>query len=158
MSKRGATRGFLLRPAPRLTSERHNDAHRMLTIHVFSFSYRKPERPVDPFGHGGGFVFDCRCLPNPGRLEEYATATGRDDSVVTWLERHAVVAEFLNIAERIVTLAIREYQERQFEHLSVAFGCTGGQHRSVYCAEWMARKLTEAGLSASVEHLAAAAG
>jgi RNase adaptor protein for sRNA GlmZ degradation len=125
----------------------------MLTIRLYSFSYLKTGIPADPTGHGGGFVFDCRCLPNPGRLEKYASLTGHDDAVARWLKEQPIIGEFLEATERIVRLAIPTYLERGFEDLFVAFGCTGGQHRSVYCAEWMARRLAGDGISATVTHL-----
>src|SRR5690348_6174477 len=113
----------------------------MFTVHVSSFSYASGGYPVDDWGHGGGFVFDCRCLPNPGRLEGYETLTGRDEPVIRYLSDEPGVGEFLNAIGRVADIAVASYNERGFAHLSIAFGCTGGQHRSVYCAEWLAQRL-----------------
>jgi len=105
-----------------------------LTIRVTSFSYKRGI-PDDPSENGGGFVFDCRGLPNPGRLKEYKQLTGLDQPVKTYLEQYKQVEIFQEKAREIVKISIYEYLERGFNHLSVNFGCTGGQHRSVYHAE-----------------------
>lgn len=111
-----------------------------LTVHVGSFSYRRGY-PTDTTGHGGGFVFDCRALPNPGREAAYADVTGLDESVVTYLERHDQVDAFFESVRSLVDAQVSNYRERKFSDLSVHFGCTGGQHRSVYFAERLARHL-----------------
>jgi aminoglycoside/choline kinase family phosphotransferase len=111
-----------------------------LTVHIRSFSYRGG-MPRDESGHGGGFVFDCRVLPNPGRHPAYADLTGRDAPVAAFLEREPAVEPFLRRVFDLVDQAITHHRGRGFTDLTVAFGCTGGQHRSVFCAERLAAHL-----------------
>jgi aminoglycoside/choline kinase family phosphotransferase len=113
-----------------------------LTVRIQSFSYMDG-LPTDEKGHGGGYVFDCRVLPNPGRFQEYAKLTGRDEPVIAFLESEPAVRDFLGHVFALIDGAVGNYQLRNFTDLLVAFGCTGGQHRSVYCAEQLAVHLRE---------------
>ncbi len=108
-----------------------------LTIYLTSFSYKKGI-PVDTSEHGGGFVFDCRSVNNPGRYPEYQSLTGKDNAVIAFLNNDTRVHIFYSHAFALVSQAIENYTQRNFTYLSVAFGCTGGQHRSVYFTERMA--------------------
>ena len=122
-----------------------------LTVRVSSFSYRDGF-PTDYSGHGGGWVFDCRFLPNPGREERFASLTGRDAAVVAFLESDPAVAAFLDRVESLVDAAVDNYRDRNFTDLSVAFGCTGGRHRSVYCAERLTEHLRRRGVTVDLKH------
>ncbi len=105
-----------------------------MKIIINSFSYKKG-LDCSASSHGGGFVFDCRCLPNPGRWEEFKRKTGQDEAVREFLGSSEPVQIFLNAVKKIVDQAIDNYLERDFSELMISFGCTGGQHRSVYFAE-----------------------
>ncbi|HAH05047.1 MAG TPA: phosphotransferase enzyme family protein, partial [Elusimicrobia bacterium] len=128
-------------------------AELQLTVRVQSFSYRAG-LPSDPRGHGGGFVFDCRALPNPGRQERFARLTGQDAEVAAFLDGEPAVPAFLGHVFALIEPAVENYRGRNFTDLFVAFGCTGGQHRSVYCAERLARRLREAGVDVELRHCA----
>ncbi len=123
-----------------------------LTVVVTSFSFHRG--PVqDESGNGGGFVFDARSLPNPGREARFKKLSGRDVEVIKYLESEETVSQFLENALRMVTASVRAYKERRFTHLMVSYGCTGGQHRSVYLAEQTAKRLAETeGLKVILRH------
>ncbi|MEQ1675322.1 MAG: RNase adapter RapZ [Chitinophagaceae bacterium] len=116
------------------------DEQTPLVIKVHSFSYRN-QAPQDDSGNGGGFIFDCRGILNPGRVDSMKTKTGRDKEVKDFLEQQTKMPEYLNSVFDIVDITVEEYIQRGFESLMISFGCTGGQHRSVYAADAMARHL-----------------
>ncbi|MGB6387067.1 MAG: RNase adapter RapZ [Terriglobales bacterium] len=113
-----------------------------LTVRVFSFSFYRG-LPQDDTGNGGGFVFDGRSLPNPGREERFKTLTGKDAPVIDYLNQQESVHRFLVSVMSLVDESVNTYQRRGFKHLMVSFGCTGGQHRSVYLAEQLAKHLRD---------------
>jgi RNase adaptor protein for sRNA GlmZ degradation len=116
------------------------EAQLKLTVRVQSFSFRDAV-PTDAKGHGGGFVFDCRGLPNPGRFEKYAKLTGKDAPVISFLQKEKAVKDFLAHTGALAEATAKNYLSRNFSDLMVSFGCTGGRHRSVYCAETLAKRL-----------------
>jgi RNase adaptor protein for sRNA GlmZ degradation len=125
-----------------------------LVIRIFSFSYHIG-LPKDDTGHGGGFVFDARSIPNPGREERFRTLTGKDRPVVEYLEQQESARKFLANAAALVEASVSDYQRRGFKSLMVSFGCTGGRHRSVYLAEQLAKLLrARNGVDVVVRHLA----
>src|SRR5213593_3781454 len=111
-----------------------------LIVRIFSFSFHRGW-PKDETGHGGGFVFDGRNLPNPGREERFKALTGKDAPVIDYLNQQESVHQFLASALSLVDASVSEYQRRGFKNLMVSFGCTGGQHRSVYLADQLAKRL-----------------
>lgn len=128
-------------------------ATKPLTLRVKSFSY-KTGLPEDPSGNGGGFYFDCRAVHNPGRFEEYKRLTGRDQPVMTFLEGLPEAQTFFREASTLVEASVRRYLEREFSDLMVCFGCTGGQHRSVYFADKLAKEIeTRFPVQVEVEHV-----
>jgi aminoglycoside/choline kinase family phosphotransferase len=113
-----------------------------LVVRIFSFSFHRG-LPKDDSGNGGGFVFDGRSLPNPGREERFKLLTGRDAPVIDYLNQQESVHQFLASVMSLVDASVNSYQRRGFKHLMLSFGCTGGQHRSVYLAEQVAKRLRE---------------
>lgn len=111
-----------------------------LTVRVSSFSYKKGI-PDDPTGNGGGFVFDCRAMDNPGRYERYKHLTGLDREVIEFLEQRGEIRPFLESCCSLVDSAVDNYLSRGFSSLMVSYGCTGGQHRSVYSARYTAEHI-----------------
>jgi hypothetical protein len=131
-----------------LTSEVEN-----LAVRIFSFSFHRA-LPADESGHGGGFVFDCRGIPNPGREERFKNLTGKDAAVIEYLNQQKSVHQFLASVMSLVDASVSNYQRRGFKSLMVSFGCTGGQHRSVYLADQLAKYLGgRNGVDVVVRHL-----
>lgn len=124
-----------------------------LLIRIYSFSFHNQKvKLFDPAGNGGGFVFDCRALPNPHRIEELRNLTGLDESVQNYMNQFQETHHFLNHSQSLVLQTIENYQKRGFSNLQIAFGCTGGRHRSVYCADWLEKALLQKGFSTKVIH------
>jgi aminoglycoside/choline kinase family phosphotransferase len=123
-------------PAPVTSSKR-------LMVHIYSFSFHRGGPPKDETGNGGGFVFDGRAVPNPGREERFKKLTGKDAPVIEFLDQQESAHEFMTHVHSLVDASVAEYQRRGFTNLMVSFGCTGGQHRSVYFAEQLAAHLRE---------------
>jgi len=123
-----------------------------LRVRIFSFSFHRGW-PKDESGNGGGFVFDGRSLPNPGREERFKALTGKDATVIEYLNQQESVHQFLASVMSLVDASVHNYQQRGFKDLMVSFGCTGGQHRSVYLAEQLARHLrARSGVDVVVKH------
>ena len=124
-----------------------------LIVQIFSFSFRGGV-PKDETGHGGGFVFDARSIPNPGREERFKTLTGKDQPVIDYLNQQEGAHQFLASVMSLVDASVNTYRHRGFTSLTVSFGCTGGQHRSVYFAEQLAKRLNgRNGVKVVVRHL-----
>src|SRR6201987_4592460 len=123
-----------------------------LVVRIFSFSFHRG-LPKDESGNGGGFIFDGRSLPNPGREEQFKALTGKDVPVIDYLNQQDSVHQFLASVMSLVDASVSNYQQRGFKNLMISFGCTGGQHRSVYLAEQVAKRLRgRAGVEVVVRH------
>jgi aminoglycoside/choline kinase family phosphotransferase len=123
-----------------------------LTVRIFSFSFHRG-LPTDETGHGGGFVFDARGLPNPGRQERFKAVTGKDAPVIDYLNQQPSVHQFLAEVTSLIDASVSNYRQRGFKNLMVSFGCTGGQHRSVFLAERLAKHLrAQNGVEVIVRH------
>ncbi len=116
---------------------------RLLKVRIYSFSYIYGGIPADNTKNGGGFVFDCRFIHNPGKYEDYKILTGKDQKVADFLEKQTEMTDFLRNVNEIVDKSVEKYKEREFTDLMVSFGCTGGRHRSVYSAEKLSQHLSE---------------
>jgi hypothetical protein len=124
-----------------------------LVVRIFSFSFHH-DLPKDETGNGGGFIFDGRGLPNPGREERFKSLTGRDAPVIDYLNQQESVHQYLASVFTLIDAAVQNYQQRGFKNLMVSFGCTGGQHRSVYLAEQLAKHLRgRSGVDVVVRHV-----
>lgn len=122
-----------------------------LVVSLISFSYKNGIPVGDP-EHGGGFVFDCRCLPNPGREAQFKHLSGKDEDVRRYMESALEVQTFKEHVFNIIDQAVNTYTKRGFNTLTVAFGCTGGQHRSVYFVESIAEHLKKRGVAFIITH------
>ena len=124
-----------------------------LQVRIFSFSFHR-EIPADESGNGGGYIFDARCLPNPGREEQFRLLTGKDAPVIDYLNQQSNIHQYLANVFSLVDASVSNYQRRGFKNLMVSFGCTGGQHRSVYLAEQLANHLRAGGgVDVAVRHM-----
>ncbi|MEW6616173.1 MAG: RNase adapter RapZ [Thermodesulfobacteriota bacterium] len=123
-----------------------------LSVSIYSFGFNYSHTPDDPHGHGG-YVFDCRGLPNPGRQKEFQNYSGLDKPVGDYLEDYPEVHQFYNLTLELIKSHCESFSARGLEHLMVSYGCTGGQHRSVYMAERMKRDLTLAGFNTECIHM-----
>ena len=132
----------VLRDLTQLTQFSDDIQRRRLEVKVISFAYKKGI-PDDPTGNGGGFVFDCRAINNPGKYERYNHFTGLDEPVIRFLEDDGEITTFLQHVYTIVDASVKRYLDRGFTNLMVCFGCTGGQHRSVYSAQHLAEHLNQ---------------
>ena len=127
-------------PTPTPKGVGASDDGSTLTVQVTSFSFKKGI-PEDNSGNGGGYVFDCRGTNNPGRYEQYKRLTGLDQPVIDFLESDGEILQFLESVYPLVDFHTKRFLDRGFTHLMISFGCTGGQHRSVYCAQHVAEHL-----------------
>jgi len=123
-----------------------------LIVRINSFSY-KSGLPLDGSGNGGGFIFDCRLLTNPGKIEKYKNLNGNDQSVIDFFKKKKEADEFMKNVFSLVNQAVKKYKKRNFNDLMINFGCTGGQHRSIFCANKLVEYLKTKGIKTIVRHL-----
>ncbi len=142
-----ALKDVLTRLTPRFADAGKSENGLVITLNSFSYMYGLP---TDDSGHGGGFVFDCRSLPNPHYETHLRPLTGEDAPIQQWLSEQTEVSEFLRYTEAIVVNAAEKYLDRGFDRLQVNFGCTGGKHRSVFCVEALADRLKKRGIRCDV--------
>jgi UPF0042 nucleotide-binding protein len=114
----------------------------MLKVTIYSFAYKRG-LPEDSTGNGGGFIFDCRGLPNPYKSEKYRNFSGDMPEITEFFKQNPIVDDFISKTLDVVEIPVRNYLDRNFENLQISFGCTGGQHRSVYAAEKVKTMLLE---------------
>ena len=117
-----------------------SDSNKTLVVTIYSFSFKKGI-PEDTSGNGGGYVFDCRSVHNPGKYERFKQLTGLDKPVIDFLEEDGEILKFLDNVYSLVDAHVERFLQRGFTHLQVSFGCTGGQHRSAYSAQHLAEHL-----------------
>ena len=123
-----------------------------LEVRVVSFAYKKGI-PSDPSGNGGGYVFDCRAINNPGKFERFNNVTGLDEPVIEFLKEDGEMDVYLESIYKLVDSHVKRYMDRSFTNLMVSFGCTGGQHRSVYASQNVAEHISEKfGVKVSLIH------
>lgn len=128
-------------------------SNKTLNLSIYSFGYSRSGIPADPNGNGGGFVFDCRCLPNPGLFPAYQPLNGMDAPIIDYLEQQPEAATFFDLCHQLVQTAVQGHLSKGYTRLMVSFGCTGGQHRSVYMSERLKRAMQAvAGVQISLEH------
>ncbi len=125
----------------------------MVKISVFSFGYHKSGIPKDQEGNNGGFVFDCRFLPNPHNDENLRPYTGKEKPIIDFFKNLELVNDYLEKCLSLVKVACKEYDKKGYQNLQVSFGCTGGKHRSVYCSEKFTSELNKMGYRIELKHL-----
>lgn len=122
----------------------------MLKITIYSFSYKKGI-PLDESGNGGGFVFDCRGMDNPYKYNEFRLFSGLDDEIELFFKNKMDMKSFIDLTKKLIDIPTKNYIERDFSNLMISFGCTGGQHRSVYAAKKIGQYLKEKYLNIEID-------